>query len=211
MPFGINSASEVFQRTMEQIFAGYPCAIVVDDIIVGGRTEAEHDANLKKALDRARKVNLRLNPRKCKFRLTEVVYVGHVFTSEGLKADPDKTTAITEMLVPGDITALQRLLGMINYLGKFVPNLSELSAPLNQLTCKDTVWCWLKQHQNADDTLKRCISSPPVLSYYNVDQPVTLTCDASQHGLGAACLQGGRPNAYASRTMTQPETCYAQI
>ena len=211
MPFGINSASEVFQRTMEQIFAGYPCAIVVDDIIVGGRTEAEHDANLKRVLDRARKVNLRLNPRKCKFRLTEVTYVGHVFTSEGLKADPDKTTAITEMPVPGDVTALQRFLGMINYLGKFVPNLSELSAPLNQLTRKDTVWCWLKQHQDAYDTLKRCISSPPVLSYYNVDQPVTLTCDASQHGLGAACLQGGRPIAYASRTMTQPETRYAQI
>lgn len=211
MPFGINSASEVFQRTMEQIFAGYPCAIIVDDIIVGGRTEAEHDANLKRVLDRARKVNLRLNPLKCKFRLTEVTYVGHVFTSEGLKADPDKTTAITEMPVPGDVTALQRFLGMVNYLGKFVPNLSELTAPLNQLTRKDTVWCWLKQHQDAYDTLRRCISSPPVLSYYDVDQPVTLTCDASQHGLGAACLQGGRPIAYASRTMTETETRYAQI
>ena len=54
MPFGINSASKVFQRTMEQIFAGYPCAIIVDDIIVGGRTEVEHDANLKRVLDRAR-------------------------------------------------------------------------------------------------------------------------------------------------------------
>ena len=158
-----------------------------------------------------RAVNLRLNPLKCKFWLTEVTYVGHVFTSEGLKADPDKITAITEMPVPEDITALQRFLGMINYLGKFVPNLSELSAPLNQLTRKDTVWCWLKQHQDAYDTLKRCISSPPVLSYYNVDQPVTLTCDASQHRLGAACLQGGRPTAYSSRTMTQTETRYAQI
>ena len=73
------------------------------------------------------------------------------------------------------------------------------------------MWCWLKQHQDAYDTLKRCILSPPVLSYYNVDQPVTLTCDVSQHRLGSACLQGGRPIAYASRTMTQTETRYAQI
>lgn len=100
---------------------------------------------------------------------------------------------------------------MVNYLGKFVPNLSELTAPLNQLIRKDTAWCWLKQHQDAYDTLRRCISSLPVLSYYDVDQPVTLTCDASQHGLGAACLQGGRPIAYASRTMTETETRYAQI
>lgn len=100
---------------------------------------------------------------------------------------------------------------MINYLGKFIPDFSELSAPLRELTRKDTVWCWLKQHQDAYDTLKKHMISPPVLSYYDVHQPVTLTCDASQHGLGAACLQEGKPIAYASRTLTQTETRYAQI
>ncbi|CAL9702176.1 unnamed protein product [Knipowitschia caucasica] len=98
MPFGISSASEVFQHSMEQLFAGYSCAIIVDDIIVGGRDAAEHDANLKKVLDRAREINLKLNPRKCKFRLDQVCYVGHLFTKEGLKADPAKTEAISKML-----------------------------------------------------------------------------------------------------------------
>lgn len=69
MPFGINSASEVFQRSMEQIFAGYPCAVIVDYILIGGHTVKEHDDNLKRVLERARQVNLRLNPLKCKFRL----------------------------------------------------------------------------------------------------------------------------------------------
>lgn len=64
MPFGINSASEVFQHGMEQIFAGYPCAVIVDDIIVGVNGEEEHDANLRRVLDHAREVNLRLNPQK---------------------------------------------------------------------------------------------------------------------------------------------------
>uniref|UniRef100_A0A3Q2DE46 Gypsy retrotransposon integrase-like protein 1 n=1 Tax=Cyprinodon variegatus TaxID=28743 RepID=A0A3Q2DE46_CYPVA len=211
MPSGINSASEVFQRSMEQLFAGYPCSVIVDDIIIGGRTVAEHDANLEKVLTRAREVNLRLNPAKCKFRLEQVLYVGHIFTCEGLKADPTKTAAINAMPVPTDVTSLQRFLGMVNYLGKYIQNLSEIAAPLRQLTHKETAWCWFQQHQEAFDRLKACLSSPPVLAYYNVEEPVTLTCDASSHGLGAACLQHGRPIAFASRSLTDTETRYAQI
>uniref|UniRef100_A0A9J8CJP5 ribonuclease H n=1 Tax=Cyprinus carpio carpio TaxID=630221 RepID=A0A9J8CJP5_CYPCA len=207
----INSASEVFQRAVEQIFAGYPCAVIVDDIIVGGNGEQEHDANLRKVLDRAREVNLRPNPQKCKFRLSEVSYVGHIFTSKGLQPDSAKTKAITEMPAPDNVTALQRFLGMINYLGKSIPNLSELSAPLRELTCKNTEWCWFKQHQDAFEVLKHRISSPPTLKYYDVLKPVTLICDASQFGLGAACLQEGAPVVYASRTLTQTEVRYAQI
>lgn len=211
MPFGINSASEVFQRSMEQLFSGYPCAIIVDDIIVGGRNAAEHNINLKRVLNRAREVKLKLNPVKCKFRLDQVSYVGHIFTSGGLKADPSKTKAISEMPAPKDVPALQRFLGMVNYLGKFIPNLSDIAAPLRKLTHKETAWCWYHQHQSAFETLKSCLSTPPVLAYYNVKKPVTLTCDASCFGLGAACMQEGRPVAYASRTLTDTETRYAQI
>lgn len=106
MPFGINFASEVFQHSMEQLFSGFPCAIIVDDIIVGGRNTAEHDINLQRVLNRAREVKLKLNPAKCKFRLDQVSYVGHIFTSEGLKADPSKTKAISEMPAPKDVPAL---------------------------------------------------------------------------------------------------------
>ncbi|KAK7907206.1 hypothetical protein WMY93_015818 [Mugilogobius chulae] len=211
MPFGISSASEVFQRSMEQIFAGYPCAIILDDILIGGKDIEEHDANLRKILNRAREVKLRLNPLKCKFRLNQVSYVGHVFTAHGLKADPSKTKAISDMPVPTDVPALQRFLGMVNYLGKFIPNYSEITAPLRQLTHKDTEWSWHEQQQRAFDTLKEHMSNPPVLSYYDVSKHVTLTCDASQYGLGAACLQEGKPVAYASRTLTDTETRYAQI
>ena len=133
MPYGLNSGSEVFQRSMEQLFAGYPCDIVVDDIIISGRDIKEHDENLKKVLDRAREINLKLNPSKCKFRLKQVGYVGHLFTDHGLQPDPEKITAITDMPVPEDVTALQRFLGMFNYLAKFVDNLSETTAPLRQL------------------------------------------------------------------------------
>lgn len=211
MPYSINAASEVFQRSMEQIFAGLPCAIIVDDIIVGGKHLKEHDENLQKVLDRARKVRLRLNPQKCRFQLKEVSYVGHVFTEQGLKSDPAKIQAITDIPPPQDKAALQRFLGMINYLGKFIPNHSNIAAPLHQLLHKDIAWTWTDQQQNAFDTLKQCVTSPPVLRYYDVQTPVTLTCDASQYGLGGACLQNGSPVAYASCTLTEKEKKYAQI
>ena len=181
-----------------------------DDIIIDGKDPDEHERNLKKVLDRARQVKLRLNPSKCKFGLNEVSYVGHAFTDKRLKANPKKKKAISEIPPPEDKPALQRFLGMVNYL-EFIPNLSELTTPLRQLLHKVVVWNWTEHQQNAFDRLKTCISSPPVLHYYDVRQPVTLTCDASQYGLGAACLQEENPMAYASCTLTQTETRYAQI
>ncbi|KAI2656552.1 Retrovirus-related Pol polyprotein from transposon 17.6 [Labeo rohita] len=203
---------EVFQRSMEQIFAGYLIYFaVIYDILVGGRTVKEHGDNLERVLERTRQVNLRLNPLKCKFRLNEVSYVGHVFSSDGLHADPSKIKAISEMPEPNNATSLQRFLGMVSYMGKFIPNLRDISAPLRQLTHKDTVWFWLQKHQDAFSALKKHLTCPPVLSYYNIDKPVTLTCDSSQFGLGAACLQDNKPIAYASRVLTQTEMRYAQI
>ena len=94
MPIGINAASEVFQQAMERLFEGYPCAIIVNDILIWGSTEEEHDANLRKVLERARQIGLKLNLSKCKFSARSVSFVGHTFTDEGLKPDTEKTAAI---------------------------------------------------------------------------------------------------------------------
>ena len=109
-----------------------------DDIIIDGKDPDEHKRNLKKVLDRARQVKLRLNPSKCKFGLNKVSYVGHAFTDKRLKADPKKKKAISEIPPPEDKPALQRFLGMVNYL-EFIPNLSELTTPLRQLLHKVVV------------------------------------------------------------------------
>ena len=110
MPFGITSASEVFQCAMEELFAGYPCAIIVDDLLVWGEGTAEHDAIVMKILQRAQEVNLKLSPKKCKFRLDQVSYVGQQFTKDGLKPDESKVTAIKEMSSPDSPEALRRFL-----------------------------------------------------------------------------------------------------
>lgn len=211
MPFGIATGSEVFQCAMEQVFANQPCKIFVDDILIWGKTAEEHDANLFKVLKRAQELNLKLNRKKCRFCVPEVPYVGHLLTNQGLKPDPSKIQAITEYPAPTGPAALQRFLGMANYLAKFLPNHSQLTASLRALLKDDTEWQWTTMHDKAFNELKATIASPSVLSYFDVHKPVTLTCDASQDGIGAACLQEGRPIAYASRAMTATETRYAQI
>ena len=211
MPYGLNSGSEVFQRTMEQLFSGYPCDIIADDILISGTKLEENDKRLQRILQRCKEVNLQLNKEKCKFRVNEVSYVGHLLTDKGVIPDPNKIKAIQKMPPPENQTELQRILGMTNYLSKFIPNYSEVTSVVRSLLHKDSEWCWLKQHQDAFEKLKMAISSPPVLQYYDVKRPVTLTCDASKAGLGAACLQGDKPVAYASRAMTECEQRYAQI
>lgn len=98
---------------------------------------------------------------------------------------------------------------MVKYLCKFTPNLSETAAPLNEMLRKDTTWHW--DRENAFKAVKSLITDSTTLPYFNVKKEVTLTCDASKAGLGAACLQDGRPVAFASRAMSESETRYAQI
>ena len=211
MPFGITSVSEVFQRAMEELFDGYPCAIIVDDLLVWGEGTVEHDGNLKKVLQRAREVDLKLCLKKCKFRLDQESYVGHQFTKGGLKLDEANVTAIKEMPSPDSPEALHRFLGMINYLHKFISNFSEKTAPLRELLWNDIYWNWEAPQQQAFEALKADISQPPVLKFFDPSKLVTLSVDASKSGLGAACLQDESPMAYASQALTEAETRYAQI
>ncbi len=140
MPYGISTGSEVFQRCMEQLFSGQPCEIIVDDILIWGSSVEEHDKRLKCVLDRVRAINMQLNPTKCRFRVSEVPYVGHLLTDKGVKPDPEKTKAIRQMPTPEDKHGLQRFLGMTNYLSKFIHRYSEITAPLRQLLRQDAEW-----------------------------------------------------------------------
>ena len=100
---------------------------------------------------------------------------------------------------------------MINYLGKFLPQLSDVSEPLRNLTKEQNQFIWSKVHQDAFNKLTQLISEPPLLRYYDLEEEVTIESDASDYGLGAVLLQAGRPVAFASRTMTETERRYSQI
>ena len=115
------------------------------------------------------------------------------------------------MTPPTDMEGVQRLNGFVNYLSKFLPQLADVMEPLRRLTRKDTEWTWSEEQDKAFNEVKRLVSQAPVLSYYQPDQPLSIQCDASQKGLGAALIQDGRPVAYASRSLSDTEQRYAQI
>ena len=106
---------------------------------------------------------------------------------------------------------VQRLLGSVNYLAKFVRHLSNIMQPLRRLLDKDTEWCWLHTHQQAFDEMKKALTMTPSLSYYDVMKPVARQCDASDSGLGASLLQNWLPVGYLSRALTSADTSCAQI
>ncbi|KAK2557053.1 Retrovirus-related Pol polyprotein from transposon 17.6 [Acropora cervicornis] len=224
MPFGIATAPEEYQRRQHEVLEGLPgIYVIADDILITGQGESkeealkDHDRNLVALLERAREVNLKLNPKKLKLRLSEVPFIGHLLTSTGVKPDPEKMRAVQEMPVPDGRTsaekvkAVQRFLGFVNYLAKFVPHLADECEPLRRLTDKDADWVWEKHHQDAFNRVKQLGADYPVLRYYDVNLPVTIQCDSIETGLGAALLQDGQPVAFASRTLTSTERGYAQI
>ncbi|KAK3749625.1 hypothetical protein QZH41_012963, partial [Actinostola sp. cb2023] len=215
MPFGIHSAQEVFHKGLHELFQDLSGVETdIDDIIlVWGSTREEHDERLEKTLQRARESNLKLNPDKCKIRRTKVLYIGHVFTSDGVKPDVSKLEAITSMPTPEDKHGIQRLLEMVNYVAKFLPNISEVTSPLRELLKKDVAWHWTERHEQSFNDIKKLLTetSTGVLKYYDPKQPVGLQVDACKSGLVAVLMQGGSPIAYASRSLTETECKYAQI
>ena len=217
MPFGVSAAPEEFECKLHEHLSDLEgMEVLRDDILVTGSGDtladatADHDQNLLRLLKRARKVNLKFNSKKLDLRKPEVKYMGHVLTSEGLKPDPDKVKAVSEMPKPTCKQETLSLLGFVNYLAKFLPRLSEIAQPIRELK-KDARFIWSRQHDKAFEQIRKLVTRHPVLKYYDMNAEVTLQCDASEKGLGATLLQNGQPIAFASRTLSQVEQRYAQI
>ena len=216
MPFGIHSASEIFQAEIAQIINDIDGVDnMQDDIIVWGETKEEHNARLREVLSRIRKSGLKLNKSKCVIGTSEITFLGHNLSNKGIKPDPSKIEAIINMPIPNNKTELQRFLGMVNYLGKFIPNISNVTAPLRQLLQKDTIFNIDKAQMKALNDLKTHITSSPILQFYNPTASLRLRTDASTDGLGAMLEQQSdgdwHPIAYASRATTSAEKNYAPI
>ena len=211
LPYGVTVGSEVYQQTIEQIFAGEQCDIIIDDLLIHGRDDEDHDKKLKSILDKCREANLKLNPDKCRFRVESVPYVGHVLSSAGINPDPDKVEAIKKMPIPEDVKGLQRFLGMVNYLSKFIEQHSALTAPLRELLKNESEFVWDENHTKTFQKIKDTIADITTLHYYDVKKEVTINCDASKDGLGAVLLQNEKPIHFASKALTDSEKRMAQI
>ena len=113
---------------------------------------------------------------------------------------------------PTDKQGLRRIMGMVNYLQKFAPGLSELTTPIRILLKDDAEFVWEESVEGeCFKRVKAVIGSAPVLKYFDPSVEAVLQCDASQHGLGACLMQNGQPVAYASRSLTETEYNYVQM
>ena len=216
LPFGISSAPEHFQKRMSAVLSGLPGVLCqMDDILIFGRDTAEHNQRVEAVLKRIEGAGVTLNQDKCEFGKSRLTFLGHMIDQDGIRADPAKTSAILKMSPPTSVPELRRFMGMINQLGKFTPNLAELTQPLRELLSKTSQWLWGPAQSSA--RIKEELSKTTTLALYDPDAPTKISADTSSYGLGAVLLQRPqsesewRPTAFASRSMTDTERRYAQI
>lgn len=217
LPFGITSAPEIFQRTMSTILQGLEGVIChMDDILILGSTQLEHDLRVRQVLKKLQDAGLTLNAKKCEFSKTEVTYLGHVITGHGIRADPRKVKAIQDFPVPKTVQELQRFQGMVNQLAKFVPGLAQFNSPLRALLRKNTDFTWTSFQDTAFKKIKDILLSDIVLTHYDLTKPIVISADAAKCGIGAVLLQvqddgNRRPVCFASRSLSETEQRYAVI
>ena len=217
LPFGLKSAPERFQKRMLNELEGLEGVIcIMDDILVHGKTQKQHDERLDAVLTRLIRARITLNPEKCEFSRKQLKFAGHSLSAQGIGPDPDKTAAIEKMEKPQNVAELRRFLGMINHQQKFIENLSEKTMPLRDLLSSKNEWHWSQAQEESFTRLKKEMTQAPVLAHYCSNKETIISADASSYGLGAVLLQvqeddSKKPIAYASRSMTSTEQRYAQI
>ena len=217
LPFGLANAPAHFQRAIAHLFHGLAweqCLIYLDDIIVFASTFEEHLSRLQNVFDRLRKGNLQLKASKCSFGLKEVPYLGHIVSPDGIRPNPRKVKAISQMQAPVDVRGVRSFVNTAGYYRRFIAHFSAIAKPLTDLTRQDVPFKWTVDCQQAFETLRTALLSEPILRYPDFKQPFKLITDASGYGLGAVLAQvdnQGREYAiaYASRLMNKHEKNYS--
>ena len=216
LPFGISSAPEIYQRMMSQILEGLEGVIChIDDVLIHAEEKETHDQLVHAVLKRLHEAGITLND-KCEFAKSSVKFLGHIIDGSGIRPDPKKLEAIQNYPAPTNVTELQRFMGMVNQLAKFLPNLSKLNAPLRQLLHKEAAWLWDEPQETSFQTIKNKLLTTPVLAHYDPQKPTIIAADACGTGIGAVLLQvqadgSRRPVCFHSRSLSETEKNYATI
>lgn len=217
MVFGVKTFPTIFQQIMDTMLAGLQgTAAYIDDIFVSGRNQEEHDQNLYKVLNSIQEYGFKLKFEKCKFSTDEIDYLGYKINRDGLKPNPARATAISNMPEPSNISELRSFLGAINFYGKFVDKMHKHRGPLDELLKANTPWEWNSKRRNSFMRLKEIIMSDLLLTHYDPNKKIIVAADASNYGLGACifheCEDGSiKAISHASRSLTPAEKSYSQI
>ena len=212
MPFGLTNAPATFTRMMMDILRPYLNDFVVclmDDICIYSRDEQQHEAHLRKVLQLLSDHSLYAKRSKCAFFKKEIDFLGHRISGAGLHTAPAKVTAVSEWPPCNSVRHVRAFLGLGNYYRKFIPDFAGMTKPLTDLLQTDAPWQWEELEQSAFDSLKRALTSAPVLALPDTSKGFIVTTDASKYAIGAVLSQetpaGIRPVAYESKKLAGPE------
>ena len=213
--YGLTDMPAEFQKAMDYTLIGLQNTYCfLDDILIVSKGSlTEHKSFVMKCLQRLDDKNLRINLPKSHFGKLEIDWLGYHISQLVISALETKTAAILALEAPKTLKKLRSFLGSVHYIGKFIPNLAQISHPLRPLLKKSSKFIWTAEHENCFIEIKNRIANATANSHYNPQLETRVKCDASRSGLGAALEQltvdGWKPIAFASRFLKSCEERYS--
>ena len=190
VPFGLAQAPAYFQLLMNKVLKGLKFAMTyLDDIIIFSENKSQHLEHLETVFSCLREAGLKMKWSKCDFFKSEIHYLGHIISPEGISPLPNKLDCIKHMPVPKNVKEIKQFLGLTGYYRKFVPRFADISRPLTTLTKKDKKFEWTPACQKSFDLLKETLCGEPVLKYADTSKPYTLYTDTSKFGWAGVLTQ----------------------
>ncbi|XP_043246361.1 uncharacterized protein K02A2.6-like [Amphibalanus amphitrite] len=211
--FGLSSIPAAFQKVMDNILAGLSgVQVYVDDIIIFGENQDQHDARLQQVLARLKEYQVTLNEEKCTFSTTSLEFLGFTVTKNGFKVSENRVKGMRDMKSPSTAKQLQSALGLFGFYARFVSDFSTLVDPL-RATLKAERFQWTQELETCFREVISKIINSSALTMYDPDRPTVVTSDASDVGLGAVLSQiypeGERVVSFASATLSDTQRKYS--
>ena len=215
MPFGLKNAAQTFQRLMDTVCRGLEFVFVyLDDILIFSQSQEQHKSHLHQLFQRLQEHGLVISPAKCKFGVSEIDFLGHHISKQGVKPLAEKVEAIRSFPPPTNVKQMQEYLGMINFYNRFVPSAAEILQPLyDSLKQKEKLITWTSRMESAFTKSKEALARAAFLVHPQREAQTSLTVDASDLAVGGVlqqCIDGiWKPLAFFSRKLRPPEVKYS--
>jgi len=216
-PYGLSSIAEHYNRRMAEALEGlHGYRRIVDDIVIYDKDPVQHVVHVREFLQRCKEKQISINREKWKFCQQEITFAGFRLSPGGYQLDPCITRAITHFPTPTNRSELRSFIGLVNQLSSGTNTITTLLAPLRPLLSTKNEFLWTAEHDAAIANAKQCLTTAPMLAFFDVNKPTRLCTDASRQGLGFIMQQQGQNEVWhlvqaGSRCLTEAESRYAVI